>query len=416
MWGMWEKEYKIDVAKRLLTELIDSVADNPNLEIAFRAFGHQSPKSLQDCKDTKLEVPFGKNNKQMIIDRLKDVKPKGTTPIAYSLSMAANDFPIQKNVRNVIILITDGIEECSGDPCAVSLALQKRGIILKPFIIGLDISEDLFEKIDCAGHFFNATDRNSFQRILNIVITNALNNTTAQVNLLDIYKKATETDVNMTFYDSKAGFVRYNFYHTFNDAGLPDTLFIDPMETYNITVHTLPPVEKTNVSLNMGKHNIIPIDAPQGYLNMQLKGITNYKNLQIIIKKRGSNEIVHVQDINTIQKYIVGLYDLDILTLPRISLKDVEVKQSHTTTVDIQQPGKIVVYSQQNIVGSIYQKINGKMVWVTSIDENLLNQVIIIQPGDYILTYRRKRARNTSYTNEREFTVISGGSLSINIK
>jgi len=278
-------EQKIDVAKRLLTELIDSLAGISNVELALRAYGHLSPKVKQDCKDTKLEVPFAPNNKDQIIAKLKEIRPKGTTPIAYSLSVAANDFPRSNNVRNIIILITDGIEECGGDPCAVSLGLQKRGIMLKPFIIGLGINEDLLSQLECAGNFFNATTEASFSKILNVVISNALNNTTAQVNLLDNYGKATETDVNMTFYDAKTNFIKYNFYHTFNEAGLPDTLFLDAFSSYNLTIHTLPPVYKNNITLSHGKHNIIGVDAGQGHLNLVVKGLTSYKNLQAVIRK-----------------------------------------------------------------------------------------------------------------------------------
>ena len=37
-----------------------------------------------------------------------------------------------------MILITDGIEECGGDH-AISIALQKKGIVLKPFVIGVGL-------------------------------------------------------------------------------------------------------------------------------------------------------------------------------------------------------------------------------------------------------------------------------------
>ena len=44
------------------------------------------------------------------------IRAKGTTPIAKSLEEAAADFPID-NSRNIVILITDGKEECGMDPC-----------------------------------------------------------------------------------------------------------------------------------------------------------------------------------------------------------------------------------------------------------------------------------------------------------
>ncbi|MBL6963946.1 MAG: VWA domain-containing protein [Bacteroidetes bacterium] len=416
MWGAWENDQKINVAKRLLANLVDSLAEFPEVEMALRAYGHRSPKVRQDCKDTKLEVAFGSNNREQIIEKLREIRPKGTTPISYSLSAAANDFPPGGNIRNIIILITDGIEECSGDPCAVSLALQRRGIVLKPFIIGLGISDDLLSQLDCVGNFFNATDEKSFSKILNVVISNALNNTTTQVNLLDIYRKASETDVNMTFYEPKTGYVRYNFYHTLNDAGYPDTLFLDPFTIYDLTVHTLPPVHKTNIELIHGKHNIIPVETPQGVLELKVKGITSYKDLKAIIYQAGKQDIVFVQDFNILQKYLVGEYDLEILTLPRISLEKVEIKQSHTTTIEVAQPGKAVFYAKQYMIGSIYQEVNGKLIWVTNLNESLLTQVLVIQPGLYTLSYRRKNARSTYYTNDKQFTISSGGSLSINLK
>jgi Ca-activated chloride channel family protein len=416
MYGVWEKEQKINIAKRVLVRLVDSLGNLPDVEIALRAYGHSSPKSNQDCKDTRLEVPFGPNNKEAIKEKLKSIIPKGTTPIAYSLSMAAGDFPASKNVRNIIILITDGIEECKGDPCAVSIALQKRGVVLKPFIIGLDINDEFGKQLECVGNFFNAKNVAAFEQILNVVITNALNNTTTQVNLLDIYGKPTETDVNMTFYDAKSGLIRYNFYHTFDEYGMPDTLFIDPSYRYNITVHTIPKVDKLNVYLNPGKHNIIPISTPQGDLSLVMEGLTSYPKLFCLVRQSKQNDIMHVMEANKPEKIIVGMYDLEFLTLPRVKVPNVEIKQNETTKVMIDQPGKISIYTPVPVLGSIYQLINGKMEWVTNLDPALRNQIIIMQPGQYTISYRRKSARITYYTNEQVFIIKSGTSISLNLQ
>jgi len=415
MWGQWEKEQKIVAAKRLLSNLVDSLGDLPNVEIALRAYGHRSPTYKKDCKDTRLEVPFGKHNKDQIITKLKEIVPKGTTPIAYSLSMAAYDFPIGTNTRNIIILITDGIEECKGDPCAVSLALQKKGIILKPFIIGLGIDENFAKELECIGNFFNAKTEESFAKIINVVISNALNATTTQVNLLDIYSKPTESDVNMTFYDSKSGMIKYNFYHTFNDKGLPDTLLIDPLYKYDLVVHTLPPIYKSGIDLVSGIHNTIAVDAPQGFLKLKVGGITNYLNLQAIIRRAGSLEIIHVQNFNTTQKYLVGKYDIEILSLPRIFVKNVEIMQSHTNTLEIPQPGKINIFMSQFMLGSIYQMKSGKLEWITDISSEVKNQVLVMQPGEYQVVYKIKSSRKTFYTNVKKFTISSGGSTTINL-
>src|SRR5690606_32851034 len=101
-----------------------------------RAYGHQKKYPPQDCDDTKLEVPFSRDNSHMIKSRINILQPKGTTPIAMSLEACAKDFPDNKG-RNIVILITDGKEECGGDPCAISQALQSKNIIVKPFIVGV---------------------------------------------------------------------------------------------------------------------------------------------------------------------------------------------------------------------------------------------------------------------------------------
>lgn len=130
MYGKWQTGVKMDIAKNLLSNFMDSLKNKPNLEIALRCYGHQFPLEPQrNCEDTKLEVPFAAVNDNIpkVKAKIKTLQPMGTTPIAHSLGKSADDFTPKANCRNIIILITDGIEECDGDPCAVSLELQKKG-------------------------------------------------------------------------------------------------------------------------------------------------------------------------------------------------------------------------------------------------------------------------------------------------
>ena len=82
MAGQWDGYRKIDMAREVLLEMIDSLEKIPNVEMALRVYGHQSPVPPQDCSDTKLEVPFGPSNASMIRQKLRYINPKGTTPIA----------------------------------------------------------------------------------------------------------------------------------------------------------------------------------------------------------------------------------------------------------------------------------------------------------------------------------------------
>jgi len=108
------------VSVTLMSRMIDSLRGVENCEVGLRVFGHGKPITARDCNDTKLEVPFSANNHKQFITRLRQIKPLGFTSITQSLLATAKDFPVDKTARNIIILITDGIEECPGDPCRLN--------------------------------------------------------------------------------------------------------------------------------------------------------------------------------------------------------------------------------------------------------------------------------------------------------
>jgi len=106
MFAQWQSNTRYEVAKKLLGEMVDSLDKINNLELALRVYGHTKKFPPQDCDDTKLEVPFGKNTAYQIKKRLSEIGPSGTTPIAMSLDKCGGDFPSDPS-RNIIILITD---------------------------------------------------------------------------------------------------------------------------------------------------------------------------------------------------------------------------------------------------------------------------------------------------------------------
>src|SRR5580698_2938486 len=145
----WQKRIKIDLAKQILTELIDSIRNVPDLQMALRTLGADySLYPERNCQDTRLLVPFAPDNALKIEYNIKSIEPRGTTPIAYALQKCADDFTPCDHCHDVIILITDGIEECGGDPCEVSKQLHAKGINLRPFIIGIG-NEDFSDAYSC---------------------------------------------------------------------------------------------------------------------------------------------------------------------------------------------------------------------------------------------------------------------------
>lgn len=415
--GVWEKnKQKFTVASELLRQSVDSLNDVDNVQMALRVYGHQKYYGKgQDCDDTKLEVPFGRKNGPKIKSSLGSIKPKGTTPIALTLEKSANDFPPCANCRNIIILITDGQEECDGDPCAVSLALQKKGIILKPFIIGVGLDVEFRDTFECMGSYYDATNPESFQNILRIVISQALNSTTAQVNLIDEAGNPTETNVNMTFYDQHIGSIHYNMIHTMNHYGNPDTLSLDPIPTYRLVVHTIPPVSKDSIIITGGIHNVIGVDAPQGYLKLKMLGINERERPKTIVRLAGEMKTLHIQDFNTDEKYLTGNYDIEVLTLPRTYIKDVEIKQSHTTTVEIPQPGLVSMSSLSKGFGGIYLQNGTELEWVCNLPTEENKHNLNLQPGNYLVVFRPKSAKETIFTVKKKFKVSSGTSVAVQL-
>jgi Ca-activated chloride channel homolog len=414
MYALWQSDRKINIAKKLLSELLDSLSGTPNVEFALRVYGHQKSFPPQDCDDTRLEVPFGPSNTDKIKRKLNTIVPKGTTPIARSLEECVDDFPGGGNSRNIIVLITDGIEECGGDPCAVSRKLQQSGIILKPFVIG--VGRDFRADFECVGTYFDASSERAFRSALNVVIAQALNSTTLQVNLLDQYEKATETNVNMTFYDHYSGQVRYNFVHTMNTRGVPDTLVIDPLAIYDIVVHTIPPVRKDSIRLTPGKHTVIGIDVPQGYLSLKVGGADHlYKELLCIVRQKGSSKTLHIQNFKEPEKYITGKYQLEILTLPRIIIDEVEISQSKTTDVIIPVPGIAVITLPTKGFGSLYVDNGKSLEWILNLNSNSQQENLVLQPGSYRIIFRSRFATRSFYTVEKSFQIKSGETLRIPI-
>ena len=414
MYGRWQSDLKYNIAKNILSEVMDSLKDMKDLQVAIRFYGHQYGYPPQVCTDSRLEVPFAFGNFEKIKARLASITPKGTSPIAYSLEQTVHDFPPCDNCRNIIVLITDGIEECDGDPCKASEALQKSGIVLKPFIIGIGTN---FEKaFNCVGTYFDAASESQFTDVMKVVISRALNPTTAQVNLLDANGRPTETNVNMTFYDNFTGKIRYNFIHTMNYLGLPDTLTIDPLITYDIVVHTIPSVRADSIRLNPGKHTIIPVNVPQGSLQLKMNTqSTVLKSLNCIIRRQGSMETINVQDIDVSEKYITGTYNLEILSLPRIYVNDVKITQSHTTTVDIPVPGILVIQKPTRGFGSLYLEKDGKLEWIYNLRDNGQPQEsLVLMPGPYRIVFRSRYTEKSVYTFEKMLEVKSG--ITTNIK
>lgn len=416
--GFWEKKRKIETATELLSQSLDNLRGKENLELGLRVYGHQTKHvpGAQDCEDTELVVSIGSGRDLIIQKELTRITPQGTTPIAYSLEQAANDFEPCSDCRNIIILITDGIEACDGDPCAISRALQRNNVILKPFVIGIGIDERYTSTFECVGNYYDASKEETFKSILDIVISQALNNTSAQINLLNINDKPLETNVPLTIRNEQTGEVIYHFIHTLNHKGNPDTLTLDPLITYDITAHTLPPVRATGLTVEPGTHNILPLSTPQGDLAFSFdRGLNEYADLKVLVKRGGSCELVNIQDWDQKERYLVGEYDLEIQTVPPTRIPDVAIAQSHTTDIKVPLPGALLLQTGASGFGAIFRVEGNTFEPVVHFNHREPSGRYIMQPGKYKLVFRSRNSQQTAYTKEKDFEITSGRNTTVNL-
>ncbi|MGZ3902754.1 MAG: vWA domain-containing protein [Bacteroidia bacterium] len=413
---MYDGKPRIDHAKNLFYRFIDSLDHLKKFEFALRMYGSTVKYPPGDCNDSKLIVPFAKGNIQKIKEAVKKVKPTGITPIEHSLTQSALDFPDNKAI-NTIILITDGIEECSGDPCKARMALQEKGIILKPCIIGIGLTTEQAKAFDCVGNYFSYEEPDVFKNSMDYVTTQKLNKTTAQVNLLDIGSKPTETNVNMTFYNEKTGDIMYNYVHSMNMRGYPDTIPMDETTKYTIIANTIPQKKVQNISLNIGTHNVIPIDAPQGVLTIKRGGgiYNNNDKVKCIIRQSESMNTLHVMSLNTVEKFIVGEYDLEVLTVPRTYFSKVKINQTLTKSLDIEDAGMVKINMSEYGDGCILMENGKELKWVCNLLYNQTRQEFVLQPGNYRVTFRGKSLKQSIYTIEKKFTIKSNQLITVDL-
>ena len=404
----WNNQTRMAAAKDVLTKSVENLRGVPNLELALRVYGHQSnvTNTYQDCQDTKLEVAFGPSNIDPIKAKIKGLQAKGATPIARSLEAAAADFP-DTLARNFIILITDGLESCDNDPCIIARKLREKGVKVTPFVIGLGMDLSYLDKFECIGSYTDAESKVAFENVLSNILSKALLNTTVQINLNTVEGKPLETDVSMFLYETGTTNLKYTYEHTLNRKGLPDTLVLDPQLKYDLRVATVPAIAKNNIAIVPHTHNVIQVPAGQGQLKVTSVKSPEGTILETRILENSSSKTLHVQQLGDIQKYLVGTYQLEILTLPR-TYKEVLIEQSKMTNFDVPAAGQFVYQAPKGIVGQLFYERNpGQWEWVCDLKYNQTSGNIKLQPGTYKVVYREKDQRSSAYTKEKKFTITS---------
>jgi len=170
MWGQIQGTAKIQTAKQALGRLISDLpaSTRPGLMV----YGHRREG---DCEDVELIHGFGEATPDEIVGRLEEITPRGKTPIARSLQRAGE--MLGDTARgDSVLLISDGVETCGGDPCAVAGELAAMGADVRVHVVGFDISEADRAALACIaaegrGRYFTARDAAELSEVLDEAVT-----------------------------------------------------------------------------------------------------------------------------------------------------------------------------------------------------------------------------------------------------
>jgi hypothetical protein len=94
--------------------------------VALRVYGHQFDRDQRNCEDSELLIPLGTGNVHEIRRAIEGFKPRGWTPLGYSVEQVPADFGDFEGER-AVVLITDGIESCDGDAVEAARGFQEEG-------------------------------------------------------------------------------------------------------------------------------------------------------------------------------------------------------------------------------------------------------------------------------------------------
>jgi Ca-activated chloride channel family protein len=144
--SMWRKingEFRLVIAKDAMKGVIDHLPDGVNT--ALMSYGHRVER---DCTDVEALIPLQALDRKLLKEKIQNIQPKGRTPITYALQQAFAMVPGGETTS--IVLLTDGIENCEGDPCQAVQEAKSRGLAFNLNIVGFGVPEAESADLQCS--------------------------------------------------------------------------------------------------------------------------------------------------------------------------------------------------------------------------------------------------------------------------
>lgn len=157
MWAQIDGTARISIARDSLRSVLGAVPDD--LELGFMSYGH---RYKGDCADIELMVPPAAGTVPAIEAAAAGISPLGKTPLTDAVRQAADALSYATD-KATVILITDGIETCDADPCALASDLESHGIDFTVDVVGFGLTEEEGRTVAClaentGGTYYDAKD------------------------------------------------------------------------------------------------------------------------------------------------------------------------------------------------------------------------------------------------------------------
>lgn len=404
MWQKTSEDYKITTAKTMMKRLVDQMPDNA--QVGLVAYGH---RSKTDCNDIEVLSSLQKLDRTALKQKLDAINPVGKTPIANSINETIKILETTKT-KATIVLISDGLETCEGDACALVRAAREKGIIITLHVIGLALEEKDLSTLECiaqagGGQYFPAQNSSELLDALNkSVETPPINGgflsvkVTLDQKLIDATIKAYPPNKPKEAVTGR----------TYASGSTNPRLLLLPVGKYKVEVVAIGLSDKPiqifdNLEITANDTLIKAVDFSQGTFQIKVTRNGQLSDATIGIYPKGSKVTTaqgrsYTNASSNPAKYnvIPGIYDIEIGSVEirdRPSIRIENQVLDGGAVVELAhdfKSGELLIGAQQgsvliDAVVTVYSKATGKQVAAgrTYKDDKNNPKSFILEPGYY---------------------------------
>lgn len=165
MWGQIDGRPKLEIARETLRSVLQTLP--ADLELGLMAYGH---REKGNCEDIELIVPPAAGTGPAIVAAAEGMKFLGKTPLTAAVRQAAEALRYTED-KATVVLITDGLETCNADPCAVGSELEQSGVDFTAHVVGFGLTAEEGRQVAClaentGGKYIQASDAKALEDAL----------------------------------------------------------------------------------------------------------------------------------------------------------------------------------------------------------------------------------------------------------